>query len=533
MAGNFHGRTTTIISFSDDPAARDGFGPFTPGFVTVPYGDAAALAAAIDDDTVAVLLEPIQGEAGVLVPPDGFLREVRATVHRAQRPDDRRRDPVRPRPHRRRRSPATTRASCPTCTSWARRSAAGSCRCRRSSARADVMGVFRPGEHGSTFGGNPLACAVGHRGRADARDRRAPGAGPRARRRPAGRPRRRCRHDRVSAVRVARPVGRHRHRRRGPGATSARGCCARGVLAKDTHGSTIRLAPPIVIGRARPRVGGRAARGGAAGVAGAGPTPASPGGSNRAPRATIVRPRAEMSGSRARLDPITPVPTRPRADRRTAPFDRPASGGRSSPWPDESLLTPTGNPGGSGLMNGARHLPPRPDRSLLDHARPRPPPPRRPHPREPARDARRASGPARAAPVRVPRRRDLGARGERAARARRRRVPGRSQVAGDGLARQGPGRDPRQRRGGGAAEPQGPDADDEPAPPRDRRGGARGGGGRGGRDRVLHRRGARGLGRGDAPRDARAPRRRSGARCASSRRPSATSRARPRRRSTA
>ena len=76
--GNFHGRTTTIVSFSDDPDARNDFGPFTPGFLTVPYGDAAALDAAIDDDTVAVLIEPIQGEAGILVPPADYLPAVRA-----------------------------------------------------------------------------------------------------------------------------------------------------------------------------------------------------------------------------------------------------------------------------------------------------------------------------------------------------------------------------------------------------------------------------------------------------------------------
>ena len=97
---NFHGRTTTIISFSDDETARRGFGPYTPGFRSVPFGDADALAAAIDDNTVAVLLEPIQGEAGIIVPPDDYLPRRARAVHRAQRADDRRRDPVRPGPHR-------------------------------------------------------------------------------------------------------------------------------------------------------------------------------------------------------------------------------------------------------------------------------------------------------------------------------------------------------------------------------------------------------------------------------------------------
>jgi ornithine--oxo-acid transaminase len=75
--GNFHGRTTTIVGFSTDPVARDGFGPFTPGFTVVPYGDAEALRAAVTDETVAVLLEPVQGEAGVRVPPPGYLAEAR------------------------------------------------------------------------------------------------------------------------------------------------------------------------------------------------------------------------------------------------------------------------------------------------------------------------------------------------------------------------------------------------------------------------------------------------------------------------
>ena len=75
--GNFHGRTTTIVGFSDDPQAREGFGPYAGGFTMVPYGDAAALEAAIDENTAAVLIEPIQGEAGVIIPPEGYLRAVR------------------------------------------------------------------------------------------------------------------------------------------------------------------------------------------------------------------------------------------------------------------------------------------------------------------------------------------------------------------------------------------------------------------------------------------------------------------------
>ena len=97
---NFHGRTTTIVSFSTDPDARDDFGPYTPGFRIVPYGDLAALAERSTPNTVAVLLEPIQGEAGVLVPPAGYLAGVRGSAHEHERAVHRRRDPVRPRPHR-------------------------------------------------------------------------------------------------------------------------------------------------------------------------------------------------------------------------------------------------------------------------------------------------------------------------------------------------------------------------------------------------------------------------------------------------
>ena len=99
--GNFHGRTTTIIGFSSEPEYRDGFGPFAPGFRAVPFGDLAAMEAAITPDTAAVLIEPIQGEAGIIVPPAGYLAGVRALCDAKRRAADRRRGAVGPRPHRR------------------------------------------------------------------------------------------------------------------------------------------------------------------------------------------------------------------------------------------------------------------------------------------------------------------------------------------------------------------------------------------------------------------------------------------------
>ncbi len=128
---NFHGRTTTIISFSDDPVARTGFGPFTPGFRAVPFGDAEALAAAIDANTVAVLLEPIQGEAGVIVPPPDYLPRVRrlCTDHEVLLIADE--NPVRAGPHRHHLRLRTLgrRSGCLPAGQGARRR--GSSRCRR------------------------------------------------------------------------------------------------------------------------------------------------------------------------------------------------------------------------------------------------------------------------------------------------------------------------------------------------------------------------------------------------------------------
>ncbi|WP_040398985.1 aspartate aminotransferase family protein, partial [Cellulomonas massiliensis] len=158
--GNFHGRTTTIVSFSTDPDARTGFGPFTPGFRVVPYGDAAALEAAIDETTVAVLLEPIQGEQGVVVPPDGYWSAVRAVTTAADVllvADEVQSGLGRT---------GTTLASeyfgvRPDLVTLGKALGGGILPVSAVVGRADVLGRLTAGTHGSTFGGNPLACAVG------------------------------------------------------------------------------------------------------------------------------------------------------------------------------------------------------------------------------------------------------------------------------------------------------------------------------------------------------------------------------------
>jgi ornithine--oxo-acid transaminase len=246
FGGNFHGRTTTIISFSDDAGARAGFGPYTPGFARVPYGDAAALARAIDADTVAVLLEPIQGEAGVIIPPEGFLREVRrlCTENRVLMLADEIQSGL---------GRTGTTFACehegvvPDAYILGKALGGGILPVSAVVSRADLMAVFHPGEHGSTFGGNPLACAIGievvrmlETGEFQARARE---LGFVLRELLDALPR-----DRVSAVRSRGLwagidiVGR-------TGREVCEGLMRRGVLAKDTHGSTIRLAPPLVIER--------------------------------------------------------------------------------------------------------------------------------------------------------------------------------------------------------------------------------------------------------------------------------------------
>lgn len=246
---NFHGRTTTIVSFSSDEDARADYGPFTPGFVSVDYGDADALRAAITERTAAVLLEPIQGEAGVIVPPEGYLAtarrlcdeagallvadEIQAGLARTGR--------VLALDHEGVRADLYT---------LGKALGGGIVPVSAVVGSREVMSVLRPGEHGSTFGGNPLACAVGreviHLLRTGEFQQRAV------------------------------ELGEHLHERLaelvGGGATELRGrglwagldiapggltgwqasqeLAERGVLCKPTHGNTLRIAPPLVISEA-------------------------------------------------------------------------------------------------------------------------------------------------------------------------------------------------------------------------------------------------------------------------------------------
>ncbi len=160
-SNNFHGRTTTAISASSEPAYRDGFGPFTPGFVKVPFGDADAIRAAVTPDTVAVLIEPIQGEGGIVIPPDGYLAEVRRICDEAQvllALDEIQTGLGR-----------TGHLFCyqheaeaaPDVLIVGKALGGGVYPVSAVLASRDLLGLFQPGDHGSTFGGNPLAAAVG------------------------------------------------------------------------------------------------------------------------------------------------------------------------------------------------------------------------------------------------------------------------------------------------------------------------------------------------------------------------------------
>jgi ornithine--oxo-acid transaminase len=244
--GNFHGRTTTIVSFSDDPQARGDFGPFTPGFVTVPYGDAAAIETAIDETTAAVLLEPIQGESGVIIPPEGYLRAVREICdrHRVLFIADEIQSGL---------GRVGTTFACdreqvvPDMYLLGKALGGGILPLSAVVADEDVLGVIRPGEHGSTFGGNPLAAAVGRR----VVEMLAPGEF-QARSLALGE-HLRAKLDElvghgVTAVRSAGLwAGVDIDPQVATGREVAERLLGRGVLVKDTHGHTIRIAPPLVV----------------------------------------------------------------------------------------------------------------------------------------------------------------------------------------------------------------------------------------------------------------------------------------------
>ncbi|MEU9982786.1 ornithine--oxo-acid transaminase [Streptomyces sp. NPDC050856] len=247
--GNFHGRTTTVVSFSTDPEARDHHGPYTPGFDVVPYGDLAALEAAMTDETVAVLLEPIQGEAGVLVPPDGYLAGVRELT--------RRRDVLFVADEIQSGLGRTGRTfACehegvvPDVYVLGKALGGGVVPVSAVVSSAAVLGVHRPGEHGSTFGGNPLACAVALEVIAMLRtgeyQQRAAELGDHL-------------HQELGLLVGGGTVDAVRGRGLWAGVDVAPGLGSgreiserlmeRGVLVKDTHGSTIRIAPPLVISK--------------------------------------------------------------------------------------------------------------------------------------------------------------------------------------------------------------------------------------------------------------------------------------------
>lgn len=243
---NFHGRTISLVSFSTDESAWRGFGPYTPGFRVVPYGDAGAIADAIDDNTVAVLLEPIQGEAGVVVPPPGYLREVKRACR------DRGvlfiADEIQSGLGRTGATFACEGAGAlPDMYVLGKALGGGVLPVSAVVSSWDILGVLGPGEHGSTFGGNPLACAAGRTvvgmlatGEWQERARKLG--------------------ERLDA-RLTELIGHGVAEVRGtglwagvdidPALGTGRQVCERllvkGVLAKDTHGATIRLAPPLVV----------------------------------------------------------------------------------------------------------------------------------------------------------------------------------------------------------------------------------------------------------------------------------------------
>jgi ornithine--oxo-acid transaminase len=245
-ADNFHGRTVAIVGFSTDPQSRGGFGPFAPGFKVVPYGDAEALDAAIGPNTVAVLLEPIQGEAGVIIPPAGYLKRARelCTERRAILILDE----IQTGLGRTGKLLAEEHDGVEAdLTLIGKALSGGFYPVSAVLSNSEVMDVLHPGEHGSTFGGNPLACAVARAALKvlveEGMVENAARVGDRLHAALAS-----IRADSVKDVRgrgLMLAVELHAE------AGGARRVCealqARGLLAKETHAHTIRIAPPLIL----------------------------------------------------------------------------------------------------------------------------------------------------------------------------------------------------------------------------------------------------------------------------------------------
>lgn len=245
---NFHGRTTAIVGFSTEEAYRDGFGPFTGGFRVAPFGDPAALAEAINEKTCAVLIEPIQGEAGIVVPPEGYLREVRSLcdargvllvldevqsgLGRTGRWFAHQHEDIRP-----------------DGLILGKALGGGVYPVSALVGTRELMSVFDPGSHGSTFGGNPLAARIGLEALSVIEDEKLV-----ERSRELGAYLlERLRSMRSNSIRDVRGRGLWVGVEIDPDVVSARSVCealmAEGVLSKDTHGTVLRFAPPLTISR--------------------------------------------------------------------------------------------------------------------------------------------------------------------------------------------------------------------------------------------------------------------------------------------
>ena len=248
FANNFHGRTTTIVGFSSEEQYRDGFGPFTPGFELLPFGDASAARAAVGPNTAAVLVEPIQGEGGIVVPPDGFLAELRdvcsernallivdeiqSGLGRTGRMFAHEHDGIRP-----------------DVMLLGKALSGGLYPVSVVVADAEIMDVFQPGDHGSTYGGNPVGAAVARAALAVLQDERLVENSARLGEYALGR----LRSVRSPLVREIRGrglwIGIELHESAGGARPYCEKLARQGLLCKETHDHVIRFAPPLVIGR--------------------------------------------------------------------------------------------------------------------------------------------------------------------------------------------------------------------------------------------------------------------------------------------